>query len=82
MVTDKLGALEFISDLRCIINLGNGNKVDIIAAFAAAVKDWTEFSARANQWRMRPVTVISNDHLAREFARELGVGPTMWADRS
>ena len=82
MVTDKLGALEFISDRRCIINLRDGNKTVILAAFAAAVRDWNEFSAAANLWRMRPVTVISNDHLAREFARELGVGPTMWTEGS
>ncbi|EHR01314.1 glycosyltransferase [Bradyrhizobium sp. WSM471] len=82
MVTNKLGALEFISDRRCIINLGDGNKTDILTAFAVAVKDWTDLSAAANQWRMRPVTIITNDHLAREFARELGVGPTMWTGGS
>jgi len=82
MVTDKLGALEFISDRRCIINLGDGNKTAILEAFAAAVKDSTGFSAMAHQWRMRRVTDIANDQLAREFARELGVGPTMWTEGS
>jgi len=82
MVTDKLGVLEFISDRQCIINLGDGNKTAILSALAAAVKDSTVFSATANQRRMRRVTDFSNDQLAREFARELGVGPTMWTEGS
>ncbi|MCG2643788.1 MULTISPECIES: glycosyltransferase family 4 protein [Bradyrhizobium] len=82
MVTNKLGVLEFISEDRSVINLGAGDKADILAAFATAVRDWTDFSTAADGWRGRPLTAVSNDHLAREFARELGVGPTMWTEGS
>jgi glycosyltransferase involved in cell wall biosynthesis len=76
MVTENLGVLEFISDLECIVSLGQGRPGEILTALGAAMAARDRYLEAAKHWRMRTHPRLADRQLALDFSRELGVERT------
>lgn len=81
MVTRQLGALEFMTDPRSMIDLRSGRPDEILAGLQAAMARRESYAAAAGTWRSRACPALAADRLAFSFLDAFGFPNVATGDR-